>query len=594
MHDVGRSANWWHMVLCHQSRSMNVRRTSFTMMCLYLILVISIHHRYQLLSAIDNMLPTTTSAQEETPPWSTIDNSVLLQWDDLQNKSSRSTLFTPGIFPYNSNNKNLALYITGASITGDYRKEDNSLWLQMYGLGEMSFTNDLPLSCTYSSPEFSNQSSKRFPHQQKSWINVQKERFDCQIIGGNHNRRGRFMFIPTRGWDPNTNNLLQIWRCLLYGDGEYDDDYDSSVLSEMDRKRFLQGYNDQGSELILPIQILHVDPMNENSTTVVTQFFFPASEPNVGMNQIHQSSRHNRSSSTKKQPPNTMNKPFLQRRYNMTLCMVVEPNGLSTVLMQHLRYHFDELGIDHVHLGLQLRDQNSLSDPELMKSAHQILRHEIDQGLISLASIEIDKNFHLDCPKATRMAIFYQDCLYRAKSTSEFLGTWDVDEYLVLRNKNHKNNTNQNLTDHVPNNKKVQKKKMVDLLREISHPPCQDWSFVTMKSVNAGVRKNESRSRVGLIAHDYPHQDKEPNIIYRKSILRTKNVFLNSFHLPGSVLLPGVTNISEVVEQVLENKKDTCAFYWDGAIMVHNTFVFRPIQDDYEPSELRPLLLGLQ
>jgi hypothetical protein len=49
---------------------------------------------------------------------------------------------------------------------------------------------------------------------------------------------------------------------------------------------------------------------------------------------------------------------------------------------------------------------------------------------------------------------------------------------------------------------------------------------------------------LGLVGIDYPMRDIVTNEFWQKSISRTKNVFLNSSHIPGSSLPKGKTNVT--------------------------------------------------
>lgn len=144
----------------------------------------------------------------------------------------------------------------------------------------------------------------------------------------------------------------------------------------------------------------------------------------------------------------------------------------------------------------------------------------------------------------------------------------------------------------------VKKKKqyhLPDFLRGINHTNCPDWSFVTLKSSFVGGRlpgKN-GNYHTGIKALDAPRRTIATNTNWQKSISKTKNVFLNSFHLPGSCLLhpqtqgyttkKNETSVSVVVADreaanaaivanamvALNPIDDDCAFYVEGAQMVH-------------------------
>ena len=104
------------------------------------------------------------------------------------------------------------------------------------------------------------------------------------------------------------------------------------------------------------------------------------------------------------------------------------------------------------------------------------------------------------------------------------------------------------------------------MLRGIDHSECNDWCYITIKSSIAGGGLPQEES-IGLAVLDFPQRANVTNTQWQKSISRTKNVFLNSFHTPGSCLPEGKTNISDVTKMSPADGK--CAFYIDEGVMVH-------------------------
>ena len=467
----------------------------------------------------------------------------------LESIAEKDRLFKPGPYQYGNNE---TLFLTGAALRGDYHEPD-VLWLQFYALGERPFLVFFPCEFEMGSPfEGRNASQDTGGLPFKKVAEMEQETFHCQI----NQRTTKCELIPTnRGADGNTNELLQVWRCPLHGiDGE------DGLVSTKDLEYFRQASAD--TSLVLPIEIMY-----EDSTSVlskVTTLYVRPFEPSVGINTI------------RAKPKSSAISPFLSRRYNITLCLVVEPNGLAH-LTEHMRYHLDVLGIDHIHLALDagLERMGNENATRFARTARRMLHPEIDSGKVTLSTMW-DDSLGLYCKETDiPKSIFYQDCLYRAKSTSEFVATWDLDEFLVLKNSN---------------NLPPKQKNLADVLRKIHHPVCEDWSFVTLESAVAG--RKSPMDNTGLVAYDYSIREKEAERTWQKSIGRTKNVFVNSFHIPGSCLLPGKSSMSDL--QSIHPRDGECAFYInDEAMMIHTRGVHHGYAEDINspvPNELQAIL----
>lgn len=522
-------------------------------------------------------LPTTAiekTHQSATSTKSRNDDTVLIS---LRQLDKRERMFRPGTYKFGPRH---FLSLTGASITGDYHQQD-MLWFQMFALGVDKVVkkkeNGVGNKCEFlvSNHSQHNQSDEDFPF--KTWKEMEQETLHCQV----GNRTTRLFLVPSDGIDANTNNLLQIWRCLLHGgvgDKEEEEEQTSSLLSDLDFERFriMDDNTIHEQDLALPIQILYQDPTS-NNTEVLTTIYLPIMEPSVGINRIR--------SKRKKRSAPTTQKPFLRQRYIMTLCVLSHANGILR-LNEFLQYHQDVLGIDHIHVAVRSTGTSSSNAEEqgVLRAANHILQSDVKEGKVTLSTLWDDSlGIHCrdgDVPKA----IFYQDCLYRAKSTSEFVGTWDLDEFLVL-GKNFNQTTTATTTGRTQT--------LTDMLRQIDHTSCPDWSFVTIKSSRAG-RKKRGTVETGSVFEDYPVRDNVTDLIWQKSISRTKNIFLNSFHIPGTALKQQqgqtTTNNNVMDAARLHPKDGECAFYLeeDEAVMVH--FNHRIEVQEPIPNELHLML----
>ena len=170
---------------------------------------------------------------------------------------------------------------------------------------------------------------------------------------------------------------IHVWRCPLHGSKTT-----KSLLSKVDFEQFSSSRqrgveNGKRVEWALYVEILHhegtLDHNNASTITKVTDLFFPSFEPNIGIHQVLQSKPSNNTAAS--------SLPMLQKRHNMTLCLTVFENGI-VYLPEHIHYHLNVLGIDHVHLGLQLQKnggagQNS-EQSKLGRIVHRMFQSEID------------------------------------------------------------------------------------------------------------------------------------------------------------------------------------------------------------------------
>ncbi len=437
----------------------------------------------------------------------------------------------PGIFNYGqqfSTKENTssppsasALIITGASISGDYHYPKSTLWFQIFVSARkfLEATDSMNDAC-YSRDE------KMQKEDVKHWDEVINETFLCRI----GKRDAYFELMSSNGIDANTNELIQVWRCPLYNGVSNQ----ANILSEYD----FQTFHDREVGMALPIEILHrrENEFQDINITPVVKIHLPTFEPNIGINQLRSDL--------------SPGQPFLNQRHNITLCVVSHVNAI-THWNEYIRYHHDIVGIDHIHMALYTtfgKGQKEKAN-RMYTVINRNFNQDIVEGRLSVSALW-DEDFDIHCPDQEFPKInFYQQCLYRAKSTSEFVATWDLDEYFLFHNLDA-SDEHQNL----PN-----------FLRGIERPQCQDWCFVTMKSSLAGF--DGSSDGTGLVAFDYSRRTKDLDSTWAKSISRTKNVFLNSYHIPGACLPPGAKGLTNTY--AIDPSDGECGFYIDEAITVH-------------------------
>ena len=398
----------------------------------------------------------------------------------------------PGAFHYgvSDNNETRELIITSASITGDYHNPD-ALWFQLLGMGAGMFEDGSNFGIcknrTINDTTVDNITMKPL---KESWMDMKVNDFFCRI----GERESRLLLMPSDSYDGNTVNQIQVFRCPLRGiEGEED------VISAYDMDRLRQHTQSQ-SDLALSVEVIH--KAKGGRSVQVVKIVLSVAKPSVG---IHK---------TLLDLP--VKESFLMERHNMTLCIVAHANRI-THLNEFLRYHYDIAGIDHIHLGLftNFGEGNRERAEEVHYAINNLLfKSDVSKGALFVSPLW-DEDFDVQCTgKEFSKLSFYQECLYRAKGTSEFVGTWDLDEFFLYIN----------TTGSMPS--------IPDFLRAIIHPKCQNWSYVTMSS-STSARVVPDDQETGLVLLDHPTRGNTTNHVWLKSIAQTEKCFQNSPHILG-------------------------------------------------------------
>jgi hypothetical protein len=325
----------------------------------------------------------------------------------------------------------------------------------------------------------------------ESWMDMKVNDFFCRI----GKRETRQLLMPSDNYDGNTVNQIQVFRCPLHGIGGEED-----VISAYDMDR-LRHHTQSQSDLALSVEVIH--KAKGGRSVQVVKIVLPVAKPSVG---IHK---------TLLDLP--VKESFLKERHNMTLCIVSHANRI-TRLNEFIRYHHDIVGIDHIHLGLftNFGEGNRKKAEEVHYAINDLLfKSDVSKGALLVSPIW-DEDFDVDCTGNDFQKLsFYQECLYRAKGTSEFVGTWDLDEFFLY---------NISSTGSKPS--------ISDFLRGIIHPKCQNWSYVAMSS-STSARVVPDNQETGLVLFDHPTRGTTTNHVWLKSIARTEKCFLNSHHILG-------------------------------------------------------------
>ena len=280
--------------------------------------------------------------------------------------------FRPGIYNYGTSSKEVIL-ISGASISGDYHDKEK-LWFQLFAMGSKMLEKD---KCHFTNEEVNRTLYENGTLPLRQWDEIENEVFLCRI----GKKEAPLQLVPTIGSDPNTNHILQVYRCPLH-----------SILSDSEVENlYRRTVNDN---MALGINVLHKDRLNGTQSELV-KIHLPINEPTVGVHEVASP---------------LPNKPFLHQRHNMTLCVVVHVNGIPQ-LNEFIRYHHDVVGIDHIHVGVFMQHSKG-EDETILHIMNSLYKYDIDAGILTVSALWNEDSIGIDCEYQHMPKIsFYQQCL---------------------------------------------------------------------------------------------------------------------------------------------------------------------------------------
>jgi Glycosyltransferase family 92 len=207
---------------------------------------------------------------------------------------------------------------------------------------------------------------------------------------------------------------------------------------------------------------------------------------------------------------NSSTKSVLTLRAPIVLCAF----GGHKKTLKYVRewvVHNTQIGIGVIFLGTTASEIGAL---------RKELKYFIDKGQVILLAAQ-EMCFIQQSLKVPKV-IFYQVCLFHAKSISKYVITYDIDEYWIPSNLDKSSNAIVKAVETVNSNAKA--------------AGCTDWCMAKFKSYNV-ISANKHRRPVSTGGHNgasYTVRDSEPNSIWQKSVLNTDVAYMNSFHIGGS------------------------------------------------------------
>jgi len=249
-------------------------------------------------------------------------------------------------------------------------------------------------------------------------------------------------------------------------------------------------------------------------------------------------------------------------RSSVTLCVGSVMSNGGAHLLDHVRHHM-RVGVDHFMFGIH--ESEDSPEVDVLKGK---LAKVLANGTVVLWFAPLDK---LQFRESDDMKmIFYQTCLFHAKTVSVHVAAWDVDEWWLPNPLPSAANLTLGLTGALTRS-----------LARIERPACPDWCFATYRSAMVTEGKGYDKhiaKRVGRNPLDFAWIE-QPQLVYQKSVARAHNIYVLGFHLFGSCRLPDGSVASQ------SPKRDACATFDDGGLMYHYLSLFRGvIRPDTEPT----------
>jgi len=299
---------------------------------------------------------------------------------------------------------------------------------------------------------------------------------------------GRFSSIPVLTTDVNRVNLMHIWRCKL-ADGvvEFPEVVNVKVVS--------------WHHMAMPFAI----PSHNLALGVAGPVDFS--------------------------PMPVLARALAWRKpHRLTLCVGgVQKNGLG--LLKHFIDHHFKLGVDHIVVGVYFA-QHEDAYTQLLVMLSPLLKSGAVAIMHLRTAVYVLRTFDA-------LEYFHTACLYHAKTVSEFVAAWDVDEWWFPANPTAK---------------------LADALKTaVVSVADRDWCFVTFVRLRLHASLTaqpslvmhahdakwgedptklqdggDSTKRSGHALRDFRWRDSNFNYIYRKSLARTRNAFLATSHVFGS------------------------------------------------------------
>jgi len=367
----------------------------------------------------------------------------------------------------------------------------------------------------------------------KSPEEVQTRRFTCSF----GNKVYPFVKSPSYSVDSNVANKMHIWRCRLLG-VQVEDLKRSSSMSSASYTVGVQLWNEMLFYNV-PKQSLSLGSAGPESHPLAVPYAF-------------------------------------QPRVKVTVCVAEVHAMLGARALGDWITHHSRLGVNNVVL-LVKSQRNSSEVAYLLQRYHSYLT----SGTLSLWFAPEQLHYYdSDVAKIQ----FYQACLFHSKSTSEFVGVWDLDEWWIPAN----------LSSYLDQRHKA----LPQILNQLHHAPCpNNWCFLTFPSHNilpASVFDGSSRAPKPTSRNPLDFTVTETlQWTWKKYIVKSLNAYMLGFHSPGTCIINGTAKVLHLPFskqfQNYEGNTDECVVIGTKyGYMNHYRYSLRELTEKKTKSPLSP------
>ena len=190
---------------------------------------------------------------------------------------------------------------------------------------------------------------------------------------------------------------------------------------------------------------------------------------------------------------------------------------LLDLTLEFIEYHLQQ-GIGHMHFGFDypLGSEN-------WEAVLRVLRPYIDEKKVSVVSTQSLQGPGWVGGDQYKL-YFYNECLAYTKGLATWVGVWDIDEFLVPREK-----------------KKAEKKTIVQALEGVlakEGKKAEELCYLRMTSYShihsdyGEEHKAGNKSWVGLMYGNW--REVESDDTWQKCLLSNRNTYFTGFHMPGA------------------------------------------------------------
>jgi Glycosyltransferase family 92 len=514
------------------------------------------------LQTAQSPLNTTTykSQETETPiyPSHVLFRSFLS--DPMHHISTVEGKLLPGLFHLDT------LFLLGLRITTSNEAINDQVHIDVFGFPGDFVGNSPNRYCdVHSLPRQWNLSTYRMFHRGRRRLFCQLE---CQFPQDSFAKECGvpipMTFIPLQSYDRNQNRHSLIWRC--------------NVTNHLTKSFLLQHAAETSSSQSIRVTLYLKDKVLPRRKSLNIQPFTQIDIPlhtavaGYGGPQIRHAQKGYFSHRQQKSS------------IHVGMCVSIYDPRPAIYIPEFLQHHIN-VGIEHFMIGM---DANLKSSELLL--VEKVIRPYIDEGRVVLQAFGLRDYF--TCDTDVSKLQFYHQCLYYFKGLTDYIVTWDVDEYWIPPDRPNMLEGNQSKLQHLSVNDSDEEKGMFginnslllhgilmnqfdspsyssfvrnetlwkesnyskslsmhDIIQAVnayhqSQPECKGrWCFHLFPSYS--VARKVQDKRTNLVATGFEYRDIERNLIWRKGLVQTRFAMMNGFHVAGSCTYPDTSDYFE-------------------------------------------------